>query len=437
MAKAIQEQNKAARRHLLTNCLPILGTALLLCWLSDGFPSASMKLLLQMGGQFGTLWAAHGASMLSPFLILLAQSLLFIGAWALLLWLAIREVRRFFALRSGVIQVPAARQMSLPARQEALPAPQEFHFVDAPVASPARGAEPAIGAAQNLFEAMPFSLDQGIAASSLEASLGNPFEEILSREEVARPPLRRTRQERIAPLNESRSMVEDTPSLTEDLQSSLPTTRREKPDRTKSARPAQPEEKKKKPTRPVPPEQEENRAVPDMQEEPVVEGHFSSILQDLGFVIQQPVDDEAIEAQEGAESTREETLQDENPFAEYDKLERPAGALYAPADPFNVKQEVLDIFAPASADKPDTSAHALMDDSLEEENQPNAMDDGEFLYGHPFDGPLPDVFRHDADLRRSVREQIAEEQEQAPSRRKSAAASENKTTKRTPRKKTP
>jgi hypothetical protein len=46
----------------------------------------------------------------------------------------------------------------------------------------------------------------------------------------------------------------------------------------------------------------------------------------------------------------------------------------------------------------------------EEENE---EDDNPFVYGNPFDGPLPEVFRYDTELRRSVMEMTEEENPQS------------------------
>jgi hypothetical protein len=43
----------------------------------------------------------------------------------------------------------------------------------------------------------------------------------------------------------------------------------------------------------------------------------------------------------------------------------------------------------------------------EEDNEEE--DDNPFVFGNPFDGPLPDVFRYDADLKRSVMEMLEED----------------------------
>jgi len=49
---------------------------------------------------------------------------------------------------------------------------------------------------------------------------------------------------------------------------------------------------------------------------------------------------------------------------------------------------------------------------VEEEEQPEEEeeeDDSPFVFGNPFDGPLPEVFRYDTELRRSVMELTEEE----------------------------
>jgi hypothetical protein len=52
-------------------------------------------------------------------------------------------------------------------------------------------------------------------------------------------------------------------------------------------------------------------------------------------------------------------------------------------------------------------------DEEEEEEEEEDDDDNPFVFGNPFDGPLPEVFKYDADLRRSVPELAAEEEAQS------------------------
>jgi hypothetical protein len=61
-------------------------------------------------------------------------------------------------------------------------------------------------------------------------------------------------------------------------------------------------------------------------------------------------------------------------------------------DPFVVKEDVLNVFE---------------EEPAQQEEEQEASDDAVFVFGNPFEGPLPDVFMEDEDLKRSVMEQQA------------------------------
>ena len=73
----------------------------------------------------------------------------------------------------------------------------------------------------------------------------------------------------------------------------------------------------------------------------------------------------------------------------------------------------------------------LDEEELEEEEE-EEEDDSPFVFGNPFDGPLPEVFRYDANLRRSVPELAAEEEAQSKNA-KAKGKSEKQKTKRSSR----
>jgi hypothetical protein len=69
------------------------------------------------------------------------------------------------------------------------------------------------------------------------------------------------------------------------------------------------------------------------------------------------------------------------------------------------------------------------EEELDEEEEENEEDDNPFVFGNPFDGPLPEVFRYDAELRRSVME-FADEEEAEINSSKAKGKSGSQKTKR-------
>jgi hypothetical protein len=66
---------------------------------------------------------------------------------------------------------------------------------------------------------------------------------------------------------------------------------------------------------------------------------------------------------------------------------------------------------PPASEAPVNGRRGRIEKVVEEEVElevENEEDDSPFVFGNPFDGPLPEVFKYDADLRRSVPE-LAEE----------------------------
>ena len=103
------------------------------------------------------------------------------------------------------------------------------------------------------------------------------------------------------------------------------------------------------------------------------------------------------------------------------------------SNPFDVQQAILDLFEKAPATQHSTSPtleKTDMDNPFEQERpltnttktplplaettSPTTESDDDyeedpFVFGNPFEGPLPDVFHHDHDLRKSIMEQTGEE----------------------------
>src|SRR5260370_5122107 len=98
-----------SRRQLLYRYLPIIGTGLLMFWLSGGPFPRTWLLYARTCAQFSQLLTQLGGGFLFAFVVLTVQSLLLALAWGLLLWLAMREAYALFSARQKPIPVaPAA-----------------------------------------------------------------------------------------------------------------------------------------------------------------------------------------------------------------------------------------------------------------------------------------------------------------------------------------
>jgi hypothetical protein len=130
---------------------------------------------------------------------------------------------------------------------------------------------------------------------------------------------------------------------------------------------------------------------------PSEDGDFAAALQNFGFLPHQDSMEMAIHEEVEEQSASVERLPAAEPAMNpFDVQEqRVSGENFVLGDPFVVKEQPLSVFAtepylenitgePASAQPP--SEHG-------------------FLFGNPFDGPLPDVFQHDEELKQSIAEQ--------------------------------
>lgn len=78
-----------------------------------------------------------------------------------------------------------------------------------------------------------------------------------------------------------------------------------------------------------------------------------------------------------------------------------------PADPFDMQPDILDLFAqPEFLDTPALKADRPGLHPAQAQAQPQAQPgraaQPEFVFGNPFEGPLPEVFEYDADLKQSL-----------------------------------
>jgi len=74
-------------------CICLLGSAVLLFWVSGGFPPAAWSFLLQVIPQVPRLWERQGPSILLPLTGLAVQSVTLLISWGVLLWSGVLAVR--------------------------------------------------------------------------------------------------------------------------------------------------------------------------------------------------------------------------------------------------------------------------------------------------------------------------------------------------------
>ncbi len=92
-------------------------------------------------------------------------------------------------------------------------------------------------------------------------------------------------------------------------------------------------------------------------------------------------------------------------------------------DPFNIREEVFEMFHQDGLPENPTSDQERVSDTSEQG----------FVFGDPFEGPLPDVFQHDEDLRRSVLQQVKSQPQAHTPTDASHAKKQEKPSKRRPR----
>ncbi|GCF06805.1 hypothetical protein [Dictyobacter arantiisoli] len=111
------------------------------------------------------------------------------------------------------------------------------------------------------------------------------------------------------------------------------------------------------------------------------------------------------------------------------KVPEPASKAYTPRDPFDVQLDVLDLFDQAQQSEDDPFSHDKVDIAEEQTivEEPEQEEPAEFVYGNPFEGPLPEVFEYDADLKRSVDDMNTERDAKAAEK---LAASKDKDSKK-------
>lgn len=447
-------------KQLCFTCLPLFVALLLLGWLSFGLPHPTWILLLKTIFQAGTLIDAEGMAFLLPLAILAIQSIFLLCAWGLLGWAITREVKELLALYSELSMpapLPAAAAAPAPQQAPAIPAPQQAPAAPAPpdpafaptvlnsynngnnpsylatarpgVYAPPPPPPPPIP--ENPFVvANPFDAEEDFPTQLSDISTQFPLPSDMddaptqfttppdyeylhdshadyawedSAEETIRPSARKSKNERRHVEEVEGSLYEEeevdemdqprrprSTSIQRRLpsgQSYPPRTTRRISDASLNRSRALPQPESRGYT-PVPPiEEEEN----PLEATEIAERTKLKKARNTGEFEHEQVEElppppappaPSQKKREKSTAIQRRPAPQKDPFAVVED------------DPFAVKEDVLNIFEEQPAQQ-------------EQNASPEEEDDAVFVFGNPFEGPLPDVFMEDEDLKRSILEQQA------------------------------
>jgi hypothetical protein len=378
--EAVQLASSIKRQFMLF-CLLTGSTALLLAWLSIGFAPSTWWLLFQAIRQFSVLWADQRTRLLWSLLLLIVQSLLLLQAWVLLIRVAVREGSRLYALLSkNDQQVMAAPTASVAATMPA----------SAPSAT--TPPSPLADVPTQLIQPTPTAPTPD---QSLEPTVLPPVQTFPDRQlaDAQSQPLRKTRlasSKQIAGAAELMHNIAEAPTQMNALPS---------PDTQASA-------------------QETSLDYP-------VQLSFPS--QQSIFVPEQAEFLEQTIQTSPEEASRNDPYEEFNPYAVNDVFGQEEQISFPELELRSTKQDKLISYSTdASLAIPGNMARQFQQEGLREEvgqpgkqesfqeeakqpeqqEQPAEEQEQLFVFGNPFEGPLPDVFEHDEDLKRSILEGI-------------------------------
>ncbi len=372
--------------------LLILGVGLLLGWLSVGLPQATPLLLLRTLLQFKALQAQIGIAALGALALLTVQTLLILAAWGLFLWVAIREMRAFFSSQTAASHPTPPLY---PPAQMAYPPAQAFPAVaDMPTAV----APPPLAHADqdNPFESQDSSQHRAVAYSAPSLS------EAPTR--YATPPAASDKPTGIASKQTRQASI---PQELQQDEDSVPTLLI-RPQLTEAE--PEPEQKARQQ---VTEEDEAERTVikTDMLAKAVAE--MKASRQQMVESMSGPVVD-ALAAPPASASKApvpsvepQKTASSEVP-PEKEKTRTAKGIRQSDhsmtaTDPYAVQPDPYAVQVDLFESLPEE------EEEDEKPSEPSAQrpEESSFIFGNPFDGPLPDVFEHDEDLKRALQQEKA------------------------------
>jgi hypothetical protein len=399
--KALSDKHQAAAQEqvlklLCFNCLPMLLAFILLGWLSFGLPHPTWLLLLKTIVQANILIEQQGMAFLLPLLILAVQSIFLLCAWGLLIWGITREIKTLIAFYSDI----ATLQTASPSVTAAVTA--------APVA-PQPAAPPVVPNPYPSF----YAPSQSYAPPPSSAMPLNPFvtddEEDFPTELIELPTQLTTPPDYSIPA--ASQAASPTRYASYDLLVGGAAQHKDESDYLPVEEPAHNERDVEPPRK---------RATSIQRRAPI---SSTELDQDDDFSWKRPADQEVppytpppVPAEDPLEATviADRSKMNKGGNTEESKRAIPAASpkqqpkqpVPPPDDPFSVveddpfavKEDVLHVFEQEEPEEPEGQAQ-------EPEEQEQEPEDSIFVYGNPFEGPLPDVFMHDEDLKRSIEEQ--------------------------------
>lgn len=349
----------AIKRQVYFKILPLLVAMLLLGWLSGGIIPINWSLLALLLVQWQTRWITQGPSIILTLIILCIQSLFIAFAWGSLIWLLVREGQKLQTLRLGKEKIGQNTSSGV-----------TLHFTmpeqRQDVARSTRGIAPLDDQNTTVFP-LPQTYKP-----SLEKLLGNPF---------------------------------DTPSGFP-----LPEIAEEKPMAGHKEYFQLVELEKQTTTSDSTLEEQPTEQAQWISKNEEARERFSMLLEQPETSLHGQSSDDIVRSSEKRASPEKQPFFTERMAPDQEEITS------IERNPFDVKQEVLDIFASSQPSstlaKPGEKQNriGLLADMITELTQIPEVADGEFIYGHPFEGPLPAIFQHDEELKRALLQQIAEEE---------------------------
>ena len=365
--------------QLVRSCLPILGTGLLVILVSGGFPPATWVLLVKTLSQLNQLLVSQGPGVILVLIILIVQSLLLAAAWGLLGWVVMREGAYFMTIQS---KAELDRLLAFQSSTGELITPSQM-LTRRLSAVPPLGVEQEYGVATDQLED---EQEYGVTTDQLEDEQDYGVATDEQEYGVTTGPLRRGGDFAVTtgPLGVKTALL-----------------REEEPEEEASwvsrgiqSRNAQPSSVQSRSIQ-SPSIQSRNAHSSNVQSSSV-QSHRTTNLQ-RGLATGRLREEDLLENPSSSVQSRRTT-----------NLRRGTGRL---------REEAL-LENPFDKEVPPDSETALDVERgrvrvvVEEEEQPEEEeeeDDSPFVFGNPFDGPLPEVFRYDTELRRSVMELTEEE----------------------------
>jgi len=393
--------------QLVRSCLPILGTGLLVILVSGGFPPATWVLLVKTLSQLNQLLVSQGPGVILVLIILIVQSLLLAAAWGLLGWVVMREGAYFMTIQS---KAELDRLLAFQSSTGELITPSQM-LTRRLSAVPPLGVEQEYGVATDQLED---EQEYGVTTDQLEDEQDYGVATDEQEYGVTTGPLRRGGDFAVTtgPLGVKTALL-----------------REEEPEEEASwvsrgiqSRNAQPSSVQSRSIQ-SPSIQSRNAHSSNVQSSSV-QSHRTTNLQ-RGLATGRLREEDLLEnPSSSAQSPRTTNLRrGTGRLREEDLLENPSSSVQSRRTTNlrrgtgRLREEAL-LENPFDKEVPPDSETALDVERgrvrvvVEEEEQPEEEeeeDDSPFVFGNPFDGPLPEVFRYDTELRRSVMELTEEE----------------------------